>query len=562
MYTEFFSLSELPFDGLPDQRFYYVGNTQHQALDLLLQNLSRSGAICVLSGPSGCGKTTMIRMLMRSLPTSMRIVSIEDPRLDAHMLLATILRSCGVVATSFESIAELTLKLRRLLEKSLSEGRITTVILDEAQGLSDEVIEQIRLVSNIECSEGKMINFLLAGQEDLIAHLSKNEHKMFWGRVRAFAELSALKKTELQSYISFRLQQAGCHEPLFSQKAISAIYRGSNGLPRLINSIADRALELTAKVKRSYVTGRIARRAVREIRYGRGILSHTLRRLCQGGRNFFVRKLPVALLGFATAAAAFALAYFFLPHLSGRESLQLMVQREESVQKAHDELLRGMLRGRSTRTKESELFNISVREAVFRSDAVDTLIKIWGYRRADDEKTRCQDLASTNLRCETLQGNFEEMTRHNRPAVLSLRDDSLNPFYGVLLHLSSDGQNAELIVGNRLWAVKTSYLKHVFDGEYEIIRTRLPRAGREFSEEELSILAPVFERIFSRAEIFTHITTRKELQAAMKTFYERYPERRGAQAVFDAASKTGPYLLDDSYQYSQVSDGAAQETVR
>ena len=98
----------------------------------------------MLSGPSGSGKTTLVRMLIRSLPKRMRIITIDDPRLNEHMLLATILRASGVVATSLESIAELTLKLRKLLEHSVSSGIVTTVICDEAQGLSDEVIEQIQ----------------------------------------------------------------------------------------------------------------------------------------------------------------------------------------------------------------------------------------------------------------------------------------------------------------------------------------------------------------------------------------------------------------------------------
>ena len=157
MYEKFFGLDELPFDGLPDNRFYFVGNCQHQALELLTSNLSRNGSICILSGPSGSGKTTLVRMLIRSLPKRMRIIAIDDPRLDPHMLLATILRASGVVATSFESIAELTLKLRKLLERSVQSGIVTTVICDEAQGLSDEVIEQIRLISNIEGELGKMI---------------------------------------------------------------------------------------------------------------------------------------------------------------------------------------------------------------------------------------------------------------------------------------------------------------------------------------------------------------------------------------------------------------------
>ena len=233
MYEKFFSLDELPFDGLPNQRFYYVGSNQHQALELLSQNLSRNGAICVLYGPSGSGKTTLVRMLIRSLPDRMRIIAIDDPRLDEHMLLATILRASGIVATSYESIAELTLKIRKMLEKSVDTGIMTTVICDEAQGLSDAVLEQIRLISNIEGKIGRMVNFLLVGQEDLISHIQKKEHHMLYGRIKAFAKIPALKRDEVQSYVNYRMQQAGCISPVFSNRALNSLYKPSEGLPRL-----------------------------------------------------------------------------------------------------------------------------------------------------------------------------------------------------------------------------------------------------------------------------------------------------------------------------------------
>lgn len=121
-------------------------------MEVLTSNLSRNGAICVLSGPSGSGKTTLVRMLIRSLPKRMAIISIDDPRLDEHMLLATILRASGVVATSFESIAELTLKLRRLLEHSVQSGIVTTVILDEAQDFLMRLLSRLDLSVTLKVS--------------------------------------------------------------------------------------------------------------------------------------------------------------------------------------------------------------------------------------------------------------------------------------------------------------------------------------------------------------------------------------------------------------------------
>lgn len=176
-YTKFYGLEEPPFEPSLSRRFYYVGKAQHEAMTQLQQALSTAGVICVLCGPSGSGKSTLVRMLMRLLPSRMRIIAIDDPRLEPNMLLATILRASGVLATSLESTAELTYKLRTLLEDLSRSNQICTVILDEAQGLSDAVLEQLRLISNMEGKYGRMINFLLVGQEDLNTHLSAEQHR-------------------------------------------------------------------------------------------------------------------------------------------------------------------------------------------------------------------------------------------------------------------------------------------------------------------------------------------------------------------------------------------------
>ena len=261
MYLEYFGLNDYPFDGLPDRRFYYVGGSQHQSITLLNTTLSRSGSICVLTGPSGAGKSTLVRLLMRSLPHRMRIIAIDDPRIDPHNLIATILRASGVVATSFESLNDLTFKLRKMLETSIANGIITTVICDEAQGLSDEVLEQIRLISNIEGEAGKMLNFLLVGRDDLIEHLNKPIHDMLKNRIKIFATLPPLTANEVGAYITYRLQQVGRVTPLFTDKAIDVITKKSAGAPRLINAIADMALNIAYQKKSEQVKGAIAAKA-------------------------------------------------------------------------------------------------------------------------------------------------------------------------------------------------------------------------------------------------------------------------------------------------------------
>lgn len=480
MYEKFFGLDELPFDGLPDNRFYFVGNSQHQALELLTSNLSRNGAICILSGPSGSGKTTLVRILIRSLPKRMRIIAIDDPRLDPHMLLATILRASGVVATSFESIAELTLKLRKLLERSVQSGIVTTVICDEAQGLSDEVIEQIRLISNIEGELGKMINFLMVGQEDLIENIQKPMHKMFWGRVKAFATLRALKRDEVHSYVNFRMQMAGCHDPVFTTRAINILFKGTKGLPRIINSVADRALCIAFDAQKKHVSGHTIKKAIEVVRHDRSLFVVGVKTFFKEVSLTLIAKIPLLLLGTTISAMVFAAAYIYLPHKLDSQSLQALVNADESVQENYYRALNAMLPGRIQKNKETALFNASIKESLFKSDAIDTLVKVFGYRRQDGSRSTCNDIETVNLVCRTEPKELDFIKTVDRPAVLSLRNDDLVPFYAVLIGLND--KEASLIMGNRLWKVKRAYLDHVYDGEFIYIGQKLKK-GDKFEDK-------------------------------------------------------------------------------
>lgn len=544
MYEKFFGLDELPFDGLPDNRFYFVGNCQHQALDLLTTNLSRNGSICVLSGPSGSGKTTLVRMLIRSLPKRMRIIAIDDPRLDEHMLLATILRASGVVATSFESIAELTLKLRKFLERSVESGIVTTVILDEAQGLADEVIEQIRLISNIEGELGKMINFLLVGQEDLIENIQKPMHKMFWGRVKAFATLQALKRDEVQAYINFRMQTAGCHDPVFTSRAVNTIYRGTKGLPRIINSVADRALCIACDYNRKTVSSRIVKKAIEVVRHKRSLFSlgykNFAKHLCH---DLFV-KLPIILCGMLVSILTFIFAYIYLYNHIDSVAIQSLLHKDQTVMAEYHRLLDNMLPGRSANTREIGIFNNAIKESVFESDSVDTLIKLWGYSKQDGSKASCADISSHGMQCITLNKELSYLSLVNRPAVLALRNDDLTPFFAVIK--SYGPKESSIIIGDRLYRVKTQFLEHAYDGKFMYIGMKVK--GDDKIEDRLKVenFSRSLARISSlQPEVKIEAPSeKKDLKKAydkLKTF----SDENVAYSVMDNAFAEGPYLDKD-----------------
>ncbi len=469
MYLEYFGLNDYPFDGLPDRRFYYVGGSQHQSITLLNTTLSRSGSICVLTGPSGAGKSTLVRLLMRSLPHRMRIIAIDDPRIDPHNLIATILRASGVVATSFESLNDLTFKLRKMLETSIANGIITTVICDEAQGLSDEVLEQIRLISNIEGEAGKMLNFLLVGRDDLIEHLNKPIHDMLKNRIKIFATLPPLTANEVGAYITYRLQQVGRVTPLFTDKAIDVITKKSAGAPRLINAIADMALNIAYQKKSEQVKGAIAAKAAYLVSHNedglRGYFKHLFKDMLSA--SLYAKAATIG-AAFVCAGLTFVGALMLVQTFMPVRSIQSALINDAQVQARYQAVSDYLFRGRNAASRELYFFNQAVSESYFKVSAFATLFKVHGYAVDDEDVTvNSAILKKANLQSLSQTGPLSEAVSYNAPVLIGLIDDNLTPFYGVLYELNDDV--AQMIIGNYLFAIKLDYLKERYIGEYTVI---------------------------------------------------------------------------------------------
>lgn len=474
-YTKFYGLEEPPFEPSLSRRFYYVGKAQHEAMTQLQQALSTAGVICVLCGPSGSGKSTLVRMLMRLLPSRMRIIAIDDPRLEPNMLLATILRASGVPATSLESTAELTYKLRTLLEDLSRSNQICTVILDEAQGLSDAVLEQLRLISNMEGKYGRMINFLLVGQEDLNTHLSAEQHRMLLGRIKLIAKLPPLTREETAAYISFRMQQAGCHAPVFSDKAASELYKLCGGLPRLINSAADLALTLSAQREKKLISARAVKRAFFLAQAGLRVKRHPLRAM---GRFFKTVFAPVNILS-AAAAAALAVVIFagvqlaLRPYLKS-ESFEHALLNTPEVLEERKTALAFLLPGSTVQSRLAADFQRAVASSLFYDDALNTSIALQGFKAEDGGNLGMADLPYLSLGCYRADLSLDEIRTLNYPVILRLYDDNLTPFYGILLHLNAD--NADIIAGDRIFSFDPTYLQR--ESRYEAsLLYRLPPAA-------------------------------------------------------------------------------------
>ncbi len=543
MYEKFFSLDELPFDGLPDERFYYVGASQRASLSLLTEQLMRQGAVCVLSGPSGSGKTTLVRMLIRGLPQRMRIITIDDPRISPHTLLATLLRACGMIATSLETIPELTFKLRSLLDKAGSAEQGTLLIVDEAQGLSDDCLEQLRLISNLEGNNGQRISILLAGQDELVTRIHDPIHHMLLTRIKAFASVPALKRDEMLAYLTFRLQQAGCHEPLFTSSAIGVIYKGSKGLPRLVNSIADQALSVAFTLKKHIVNGRIAKKAEAQVRSRGRSLKARLWASFKSILAFIRFIIPFATLGGSLAVLTFLGCYFLFPNVLKDVSIKEALSSSASIVSAGEDYAKSKAWEQTQRGRELQLFYLDKKNSVFKSDAESALIKLWGYARKDGRQIRCADLNKTNIYCAQGQGSFNDVVKAGRPAVLSLLDEDLSPYYAVLVKVYPEDDSSELLLGSHLFRLKNDYVKAQFAGSFTAVIPEFddfPDTSTNAYKDKIAILERVLHVDAGS------IKDRKSYNQALKAFNYRYATDEEQELAVDLSSGIGPYLFNEN----------------
>jgi type II secretory pathway predicted ATPase ExeA len=242
MYQNFFGLHEKPFSIAPDPRYLYMTDQHREALAHLLFGIGDEGGFILLTGDIGTGKTTICRSLLNQLPDNADIAFIVNPRLSVNELLQSICDELGIDYTDSSSIKLLVDKLNQFLLEGYASGRNTILIIDEAQNLADEVLEQLRLLTNLETSEKKLLQLILLGQPELNDKLAQDNLRQLAQRVTARFHLQPLSAEETTAYIKHRLHIAGFRGELFSRAALKHIHSESRGVPRLVNVICDRSM--------------------------------------------------------------------------------------------------------------------------------------------------------------------------------------------------------------------------------------------------------------------------------------------------------------------------------
>ena len=316
MYTQYFGLTEKPFSIAPDPHFLYLSELHREAPAHLLYGIESDGCLVLLTGEVGTGKTTASRCLIDQLPETTDIALILNPKLTVIELLTTIceeLRIAGI--EPHDSVKYYVDILNQHLLEAHARGRNTVLIIDEAQDLDTDVLEQLRLLTNLETHKEKLLKIILLGQPELRQLLDRPEFAHVNQRITSRYHLLPLGEQDVCAYVEHRIKVAGGGRArLFSDKALKRVYELSKGIPRLINVLCDRALLGAYVEEKDQVDPGIVGRA------GSEVLG--LQEKDAGGHGFFVSRFqvqPVLWISFVLALlVTSAVLIFSSPQLSER----------------------------------------------------------------------------------------------------------------------------------------------------------------------------------------------------------------------------------------------------
>jgi len=474
MYTSFFGLIEKPFAITPDPRYLYLSERHAEALAHLLYGINEAGGFIQLTGEVGTGKTTIVRTLLSRVPQHADVAVILNPRVTATEFLLTICEELGLGLDEADrtSAKEMVDALNRRLLAAHSDGRRVIVIVDEAQNLSADVLEQVRLLTNLETATQKLLQIILIGQPELRELLDRVDLRQLAQRITGRYHLSPLSKQETQEYVRHRLRVAGAGGEIFTPAALSEVYRLSTGIPRIVNVCCDRALLGAYTLDRREVTPALVRRAASEV-YGRRFAPRWLGWVAAA----------ITLAGVAVTVYAGVTAWLN-PPAGLRSAGKTPVLTPPAAARAEHPPVdsAGAVATASTAGAPAAPAEKPVAlQALLASNSADTsdaaafrrLLSLWGTAMADDHDP-CGQAQKAGLACLDQRGSWAQVRALNRPAILTLSDDRGERHRVVLSAL--DDSYATLDLGEHNVRIPIDELSRDWFGEFTLVwKPKTPR---------------------------------------------------------------------------------------
>lgn len=464
MYYRYFGLQEAPFSIAVNPRYLFMSARHRDALAHLLYGVGQGGGFILLTGQVGTGKTTINRSLLEQLPENTDIALVLNPALNAIELLATVCDELGIeYHDNQQSLKTLTDKLHHYLLDNFSKGRNTVLLIDEAQHLQFDVLEQIRLLTNLETNTKKLLQIILVGQPELQTLLAKPELSQLAQRITARYQLKPLNLAETEAYIRHRLQVAGlpASQRLFQPKVIDFIFKISGGVPRIINVLCDRMLLGCYGKNKTIVDMAIAKQATTEVIGDEPDLQP------------INRGSPKAVLAIsAVLIAASLLAVWQWPAISSYDnwlSSKPTVASNDSPANTKPAITQqGSSLKRNTQALPDQPLNSQA--PIWHNNpqhAIASLLEHLGLSN-NEPVTACNPSLTTSLRCENLHADsWQALQEFDQPVVLSLI--SPGKIQGFTVLIAIEQQQAILRTDSGTQAVPLENLGRLWTGDFTLI---------------------------------------------------------------------------------------------
>jgi general secretion pathway protein A len=468
MYIKHFRLSESPFSLTPDPRYFFMSERHREGLAHLLYGIQQPGGFVLLTGEIGSGKTTLCRCLIKQLPPDTDIALILNPRLTAIELLAAVCDELRVpYAKETESVKVLIDALNERLLENHAQRKRTAVIIDEAQNLSGDVLEQVRLLTNLETATEKLLQIILIGQPELLTLLKRQDLRQLSQRITARYHLLPMSWSETSAYIRHRILIAGRSDSVFSSGAIRQVCRLSKGVPRIVNIICDRALLGAYANDKRDVTAAIVRRASQETR---GAAPRLLRRIMTAGiiiiaaiavlATLYLKSSRLSVRPRNAITATAAASSIKLPPAASQAKATVADKpsgpgvQQASVKPDQAPHLLELLMSSSANATTAAGFN--------------TIYAIWGVNISlGPSDLGCRAGQEQGFECLFQSGNWARLRRFDLPAILEMALPDGRRKHAALVWLGEN--SARLVIGSRDYEFPLSEIEKLWTGSFILL---------------------------------------------------------------------------------------------
>lgn len=461
MYLEHFGLTESPFSIAPDPRYLYMSERHREALAHLIYGLNSDGAFILLTGDVGTGKTTVSRCLLEQIPENTNLALVLNPKVSVIELLQTICDELRIQYDDGEdSVKTYVDYINRFLLGSHAQGKKTVVLIEEAQNLDLDVLEQLRLLTNLETNERKLLQIILLGQPELQDVLAKPELSQLAQRITARYHLKPLNEKELTYYLGHRLSVAGCRQILFPLPVVRYLYQLTGGIPRLINVLCDRALLGCYVQNKSQVDKQTLANAAKEV-FGE---KHAPQKA--GGQLSSSTWIKAAVA--ASVVAVLSTVIFFTQY--NEDVAEEVAAVETEIPDTIEPIpVEKKVIVEVSEPKEPEIiWPDEIERLRTNSSAFKNLFSHWHLKYQPlDHGTPCFYAQTQALTCFHGEGSIKEVRELNRPAVIKLHDNNNQTYFATLTGLGNQIATIELAGKEQQWTVKQ--LKQYWQGEFTLL---------------------------------------------------------------------------------------------